>query len=52
MLEEVYSSYRTLADEINWKKYDQNELFFNYLKYKDSDKDLAEKFYAAILCRY
>lgn len=52
MLENVYASYRSLADEINWKQYDQNELFFNYLKYKDSDKDLAEKFYSAILCRY
>ena len=52
MLEDVYNSYRTLADEINWKEYDQNELFFNYLRYKDSDPDLAERFYSAIICRY
>ena len=52
MLEDVYHTYRKLADSINWKKYDKNDLFFNYLKYKDSDKDLAEKFYAAIICRY
>ena len=52
MLEESYKSFRALADEINWKDYNQNDLFVNYLKYKDTDPELAEKFYAAIICRY
>lgn len=52
MLENVYQSYRILADSINWKQFDKNDLFFNYLKYKESDPLLAEKFYAAIMCRY
>ena len=52
MLEDVYKTYRELADEIEWKKFDQNDLFFNYLKYKDGNNVLAEKFYAALMCRY
>lgn len=50
MLEEVYKSYRALADEINWKSYDQNELFFEYLKHKN--EPIKDNFYAGIICRY
>lgn len=50
MLEEVYDSYRSLADEIEWTKYNQNDLFFEYINHEDDD--LKEKFYAGIVCRY
>jgi hypothetical protein len=50
LLEEVYSSYKKLADEINWKEYDPNELFFEYIK--NENNELGEKFYAGIVCRY
>lgn len=50
MLEEVYDSYRNLADEIEWKKYSQNELFFEYIKHENDE--LADNFYAGIVCRY
>ena len=50
MLEEVYSSYKKLADEINWKEYNSNDLFFEYIK--NENNELGEKFYAGIVCRY
>lgn len=50
MLEEVYNSYRKLADQINWDKYNQNELFFKYIEHEDDN--LCENFYAGIVCRY
>lgn len=50
MLEEVYKNYRRLADEINWKKYNQNELFFEYIKHEHDP--LKDKFYAGIVCRF
>ena len=50
MLEEVYSSYKKLADEINWKSYDPNDLFFEYIKHENSL--LRDNFYAGIVCRY
>lgn len=50
MLEEVYESYRTLADVIDWKKYNQNELFFEYLNHENDC--MSENFYAGIVCRY
>ena len=50
MLEEVYKNYRQLADEVNWKKYNQNDLFFEYIKHENDS--LKDKFYAGIVCRY
>lgn len=50
MLEETYNSYRALADEINWQEYNSNDLFFEYIKHEN--EPIAEKFYAAIVCRY
>lgn len=51
MLEDVLKSYRKKAEEINWKQYNQNELFFNYIQY-ENDPYLSDAFYAAIICRY
>jgi len=50
MLEEVYKNYRRLADEIDWKKYNQNELVFEYIKHEHDP--LKENFYAGIVCRW
>lgn len=50
MLEGVYKSYRQLADQVEWKKYNCNELFFEYIKHENDD--LGEKFFAGIVCRY
>lgn len=49
MLEDVLQSYKELADKINWKSYDINELFFNYIKH-EHDAD-SEYWYAGIICR-
>lgn len=51
LLEEVYRSYRYLADEVNWKNYNQNELFFEYIK-NENDPHLRDCFYSGIVCRY
>lgn len=50
MLEEVYSSYLELADEIEWKKYDVNELFRAYIEH-ENDSVLKDKYYSGIMCR-
>ena len=50
MLEDVYKSFRSKADEVNWKNYNQNELFYEYIKHENDH--LAEHFYAGIVCRY
>ena len=50
MLEDVYASYRRKADEINWKQYNQNELFFKCIEHENDD--LYESFFAGIVCRY
>jgi len=50
MLEEVYKSYRELADMVEWKKYNKNDLFYEYIKH-ENDK-LANNFYAGIVCRF
>lgn len=50
MLEQIYSSYRKKADFINWKEYDQNQLFYEYIKHENDD--LAEYFFAGIVCRF
>jgi len=49
MLEDVYKSYRKLADEVSWKKYNINELFFKTIEYENTD--LYEKYYAGVICR-
>jgi len=49
MLESVYKSYRKKADEINWKDYTINELFFKYIEHENDD--LSEGFFAGIVCR-
>lgn len=51
MLEDVYYSYRRLADLVEWKLYNQNDLFFEYIK-NENDSFLKECFYSAIVCRY
>lgn len=50
MLKEVYKAYRNLADEINWKQYNCNDLFRNYIE--NEDTQIAENWFAAIVCRY
>ena len=50
MLEQIYNSYRKKADFINWKEYDQNQLFYEYIKHENDD--LAEYFFAGIVCRF
>lgn len=50
MLEHIYTVYRKKADEINWKSYNQNELFFEYIKHENDD--LADSFFAGIVCRF
>lgn len=51
MLEEVLKSYKEEADLINWRSYDQNELFFKYIE-NESDEIISSRFYAGIVCRY
>ena len=50
MLEDVLKSYKRKAEVINWKKYNQNELVFEYIKHENDP--LAENFFAAIICRF
>lgn len=50
MLEEVYASYKELADIINWKQYEKSELFREYIKH-ENDSD-AMNYYSGIICRY
>lgn len=50
MLSSVYSSYRQLADQIDWTKYNPNELFIECLKHENDP--LYENFFAAIICRF
>ena len=50
LLEDVYKAYRKEADKVNWQKYNQNELFREYIKHENDD--LAEKFYSGIVCRF
>ena len=50
MLESVYKSYKKLADQIEWKKYNCNDLFFKYIEHEHDE--LSEKFFAGIVCRY
>lgn len=50
MLEDVLKAYRKKAEEINWKQYNQNELFFKYIENENTDQ--AESFFAGIVCRY
>lgn len=49
-LEDVYKSYREIADTINWKQYDINELFRCCVA-NEEDPALKEKFYSGIMCR-
>ena len=50
MLESSYAHYKKKAEEINWKKYNQNELFFEYIKHENDE--LGDKFFAGIVCRF
>lgn len=50
MLEDVYKAYARKAGEIDWKKYNQNELFRKYIEHEQGE--LAEAFFAGIVCRY
>jgi len=50
MLEGSYKLYRTKADEIDWKKYDCNDLFFKYIEHENDQ--LSENYFAGIVCRY
>ena len=50
MLEDVLKSYRKKADEICWKSYGPNELFFKYIEHEHDDK--AEAYFAGIVCRF
>lgn len=51
MLEDILRSYRKKAEEVNWKKYNKNDLFFEYIK-NENNIDVAEAFFAGIVCRY
>lgn len=50
LLENIYNSYRELAEEIDWKKYNSNDLFFGYIEHENDS--LRDNFYAALMCRY
>ena len=50
MLENIYKSYRAVADTIDWQSYNCNDLFYEYVKHENDD--LREVFFAAIMCRY
>lgn len=50
MLEDVLKSYRKKASIVDWKKYNPNELFFEYIKHENDE--LGECFYAGIVCRF
>ena len=55
MLDEYRHLYEAKADSIlkeDWRKSDKNELFFNHLKYEDSDALLSEAYLAAVIARY
>ena len=49
MLTGVYQSYKRLAEQINWKSYSINELFFECVVHENDL--LYEPFYAGIICR-
>lgn len=51
MLESVYRSYRELADHLDWKNIDCNDLFFGYIQY-ENELPMRDYYYAAIVCRY
>lgn len=51
MLEDVYKSYRKLADNINWRMINQNELFYGYIK-NEGNLPIRDSYYSAIVCRY
>ena len=50
MLEDIYKTYRELAEVVDWKKYNCNELFYKYIE--NENTPLKENFYSAIVCRY
>ena len=50
MLSAVYNSYRKLADQIEWTKYNPNELFIECINHENDS--LYENFFAAIVCRF
>lgn len=50
MLEDVYKAYAKKAEEINWKQYNQNELFREYISHENDE--LADSFFAGIVCRF
>ena len=49
MLEEVYNSYRKKAEEINWKNYTINELFFKYIEHENDVN--SDCYFSGIVCR-
>jgi len=49
MLEQIYNEYRKKAEVINWKDYNINELFFEYIK--NENEPISENFFAGIVCR-
>ena len=49
ILEQVYKSYRKKADEIGWKDYNINDLFFKYIE-RENEKD-ADCYFSGIVCR-
>lgn len=51
MLENVYKSYRQLADSVNWQSYNVNDLFREYIINENND-DLRDAFFSAIVCRF
>ena len=50
MLEDILKSYKQSASVIDWKKYNKNDLFFEYIKHENDP--LAENFFAGIVCRF
>lgn len=50
MLEDVLKSYKELANTVNWKSYDKNELFYKYIEHENDE--LRDGFYAGIVCRF
>ena len=49
ILEHIYDTYRKSADEIGWKNYSINELFFKYIEHENEPD--ADNYFAGIVCR-
>ena len=49
MISDALKSFRHEADKINWKQYNINDLFREYIKHEN--EPIGEQFFAGIICR-